>query len=49
MAEARIRTVPPVLLTQDHCPNCERLGALLAKLLKGQFDAQIEVCTARSS
>lgn len=49
MAEVWIRTVPSVLLTQDHCPNCERLGALLAKLAKGQLDAQIEVCTASSS
>lgn len=31
-----------VLLTQDNCPNCERLKLMLAKPLRGQFDDQIE-------
>ena len=30
-----------VLLTQDNCPNCERLKLMLARPLKGQFDSQI--------
>lgn len=33
---------PFVLLTQDDCPNCERLKRMLAGPLKGQFDDQIE-------
>ncbi|TSA87930.1 thioredoxin [Deinococcus detaillensis] len=32
---------PFVLLTQNDCPNCERLKMMLAKPLKGQFDEQI--------
>ncbi|GGM16807.1 thioredoxin [Deinococcus aerophilus] len=43
MAETRSPTAPFVLLTQDHCPSCERLKLMLARPLKGQFDAQIEV------
>jgi hypothetical protein len=34
---------PFILLTQDNCPNCERLKRMLAGPLKGVFDAQIEV------
>lgn len=30
-----------VLLTQDQCPNCDRLKLMLQKPLKGQFDGQI--------
>ncbi|WP_261665207.1 thioredoxin family protein [Deinococcus sp. Marseille-Q6407] len=32
-----------ILLTQDHCPNCERLRLMLDKPLKGQFNDQIDV------
>lgn len=32
---------PFVLLTQEHCPNCERLKKMLAGPLKGAFDGQI--------
>ena len=32
-----------VLLTQDNCPNCERLKLMLDKPLKGQFNDQIEL------
>lgn len=31
------------LLTQDNCPNCERLKLMLAQPLRGQFDAHIDV------
>lgn len=31
------------LLSQDNCPNCERLKAMLRGPLRGQFDDQIEV------
>ncbi|GAA5533327.1 thioredoxin [Deinococcus aluminii] len=34
---------PFVLLTQEHCPQCERLERMLAGPLKGQFTGQIEV------
>lgn len=34
---------PFILLTQDHCPTCERLERMLAGPLKGQFIGQIEV------
>ena len=34
-------TRPFVLLTQNDCPNCERLKMMLAKPLRGQFDDQI--------
>ncbi|MFC4454784.1 thioredoxin [Deinococcus sonorensis] len=34
---------PFVLLTQDHCPACERLERMLSGPLKGQFTPQIEV------
>lgn len=34
---------PFVLLTQDNCPNCERLKLMLDKPLRGQFESQIEV------
>ncbi|GAA3997932.1 thioredoxin [Deinococcus rubellus] len=34
-------TKPFVLLTQNDCPNCERLKMMLSKPLKGQFDDQI--------
>ncbi|GGO31612.1 thioredoxin [Deinococcus humi] len=37
------QTPPFVLLTQDDCPNCERLKLMLEKPLRGQFDSQIEV------
>lgn len=33
---------PFLLLTQNDCPNCERLKKMLAGPLKGQFDSQIE-------
>lgn len=32
-----------MLLTQDHCPQCERLERMLAGPLKGQFTARIAV------
>ncbi|MFK7602868.1 thioredoxin [Deinococcus sp. SM5_A1] len=36
--------LPPfVMLTQDDCPNCERLKLMLEKPLRGQFESQIEV------
>ncbi|MCP2014695.1 glutaredoxin [Deinococcus sp. HSC-46F16] len=34
---------PFVLLTQDHCPQCERLKRMLAGPLRGQFSGQIEI------
>lgn len=34
---------PFLLLTQDACPNCERLKKMLAGPLRGQFDEQIEM------
>lgn len=34
---------PFVLLTQDNCPNCDRLKKMLAGPLKSQFHDQIEV------
>ncbi len=34
-------TRPFVLLTQNDCPNCDRLRMMLTKPLKGQFDEQI--------
>lgn len=34
---------PFVLLTQDDCPNCERIKKMLAGPLKGAFAEQIEV------
>lgn len=43
MTDSRTHPAPFVLLTQDDCPNCERLKLMLEKPLRGQFDAQIEV------
>lgn len=43
MTDSQTPMPPFVLLTQDDCPNCERLKLMLEKPLKGQFDAQIEV------
>lgn len=40
---------PIALLTQDDCPNCERLKKMLAGPLKGAFDGQIEVVHRQSS
>lgn len=37
-----------VLLTQDDCPNCERLKKMLAGPLKGQFDGEIETVHRQS-
>ncbi|MFC6592642.1 thioredoxin [Deinococcus lacus] len=34
---------PFLLLTQDACPQCERLKLMLSAPLKGKFDRQIEV------
>lgn len=31
-----------ILLTQDDCPQCERLKKMLTAPLKGQFDAHIK-------
>lgn len=31
------------LLTQDDCPNCDRLKRMLAQPLKGQYDARVQV------
>lgn len=39
---------PFILLTQDDCPNCERLKKMLSGPLKGQFDDQIEVIHRQS-
>ncbi|GHF43607.1 hypothetical protein HNQ07_001959 [Deinococcus metalli] len=36
-------TRPYVLLTQDDCAACERLGRMLAGPLRGQFADRIEV------
>lgn len=41
--------VPFILLTQDQCPNCERLKKMLAGPLKGQFDAQIQTLHRQSA
>lgn len=38
-----------VMLTQDDCPNCERLKKMLAGPLKGQFDAQIQTVHRQSA
>jgi glutaredoxin len=32
-----------VMLTQDNCPNCDRLKLLLAKPMKGEYDDKIEI------
>lgn len=40
---------PFLLLTQDDCPNCERLKKMLAGPLKGAFDEQIEVVHRQSN
>ena len=34
---------PFALLTQEHCPACDRLERMLAGPLRGQYAAQIEV------
>lgn len=34
---------PFVLLTQPHCPQCERLERLLSGPLRGQYAEQIEI------
>lgn len=39
---------PFLLLTQDNCPNCERLKKMLAGPLKGAFDDQIELVHRQS-
>lgn len=39
---------PFVLLTQEDCPNCERLKKMLAGPLRGTFDGQIEVVHRQS-
>lgn len=36
-----------VMMTQDNCPNCERLKLMLEKPLKGQFSEQIETVHRR--
>lgn len=36
-----------VMLTQDNCPNCERLKLMLDKPLKGQFNEQLETVHRR--
>lgn len=36
------------LLTQDECPNCERLKLMLKGPLKGQFDDQIRTVHRQS-
>ncbi len=36
-----------VMLTQDACPNCERLKLMLEKPLKGQYTDQIEIVHRR--
>ncbi|WP_291426856.1 thioredoxin fold domain-containing protein [Deinococcus sp.] len=40
---------PFILLTQDDCPNCERLKKMLAGPLGGAFDEKIEVIHRQSS
>lgn len=40
---------PFVLLTQDACPNCERLKKMLSGPLKGAFDDRIEVIHRQTS
>lgn len=44
-------TNPPrfILLTQDHCPGCERLKLMLKGPLKGAFDTQIETVHREST
>ena len=32
-----------LLLTQDACPDCDRLKQMLARPLKGRYDGRIEV------
>lgn len=43
MTDSQVQTAPFVMLTQDDCPNCERLKLMLEKPLRGQFESQIEV------
>lgn len=39
---------PFTLLTQDNCPNCDRLKLMLRGPLKGQFDSQIQTVHRQS-
>lgn len=38
-----------ILLTQDACPECDRLKAMLRGPLRGKYDARIQILNRQSS